>query len=222
MGRERPGKTAIFADLHDNHAGLAAILHDAAAHKVDDFVFLGDAGHAPRIFAALQARGVPCVFGNWEVSGLARLQPPLVDWVSGWPALIQRERAVFCHATPDMPAGVTTTASAAATLRPGVSWSALFPRLHRDEQARWLAFAWLETRDVQVAFHGHTHVQMVYRWERDAHRLHAATQQSRVTLQPGMRYLIGVGSAGAPDDGPHLRYAIYDAQASTVILRHLA
>ena len=121
-----------------------------------------------------------------------------------------------------MPAGVTTTASAVATLRPGMSWSALFPRLHRDEQARWLAFAWLETHDVQVAFHGHTHVQMVYRWERDTHRLHAATQQSRVTLQPGMRYLIGVGSAGAPDDGPHLRYAIYDAQASTVILRHLA
>jgi hypothetical protein len=30
-----------------------------------------------------------------------------------------------------------------------------------------------------------------------------------------------VGSAGAPDDGPHLRYAIYDA-AHTVLLRRLS
>ena len=214
-------RTAIFADLHDNIAGLSAVLDDAAAQKVDNYLFLGDAGHTPRVYASLQARQIPAVFGNWEVSGLARLQPPLVDWVKEWPALIRRNRAVYCHATPEMPAGITTTASAVSALRPGMSWSALFPRLHRDEAARWHALAWLESHDLQVAFHGHTHVQMVWTWELEANRLRAATQQERIKLQPASRYLIGVGSAGAPDDGPLLRYAIYDEGAATVLLRRL-
>lgn len=213
--------TAVFADLHDNLAGLTAVLADAAAQGVDDFVFLGDAGHTPRALVALQVRNIPCTFGNWEVSGLARLQPPLADWVGRWPALIRRGAAVFCHATPDMPSGIVTTASAAAALRPGMSWSALFPRLHRDETARWQAFAWLETHAVQVAFHGHTHVQMVHTWEPGERPLPPSTHPGRLVLQPGRRYIVGVGSAGAPDDGPHPRYAIYDAQAGTVTLRRL-
>lgn len=215
-------KTAVFADLHDNNAGLTAVLDDAAECKVDDFVFLGDAGHAPRLYAALQARQIPCVFGNWEVSGLQRLQPALAAWVGDWPARIRRQAAVYCHATPDMPDGVTSTASALAALRPGMSWSALFPRLHRDEPALWQAFAWLETHDVQVAFHGHTHVQMVRSWEPATNRLHTTTQHSQITLQPATRYVIGVGSAGAPDDGPWLRYAIFDSTAGTVLLRRLS
>jgi hypothetical protein len=45
-------------------------------------------------------------------------------------------------------------------------------------------------------------------------------------LEPGLptapnRYLIGVGSAGAPDDGPQLRYAIYDETTAQVWLRRL-
>lgn len=214
-------KTAIFADLHDNSAGLTAVLDDAAALRVDDFVFLGDAGHAPRVFAALHARRIPCVFGNWEVSGLARLQAPLADWVGAWPAILQRGEAVYCHATPDMPAGVTNTARAQTAMQPGTSWSALFPRLHRDETALWRAFAWLESHAVRVAFHGHTHVQMVHAWDVNSSKLHTSTQGQQVSLQAGVRYVIGVGSAGAPDDGPHLRYAVYDAAARTVLLRRL-
>lgn len=99
---------------------------------------------------------------------------------------------------------------------------ALFSRLHRDDTALWQALAWLETHDVQVVFHGHTHVQMVHAWQSATNRLHTTTQQSQLTLQPATRYVVGVGSAGAPDDGPWLRYAIYDATAGTVLLRRLS
>ena len=214
-------KTAVFADLHDNVAGLTAVLDDAAEQRVNDFVFLGDAGHSPRLYAALQARRIPCVFGNWEVSGLRRLQPPLAEWVGGWPASIRRNGAVYCHATPDMPTAIVNTGAAVAALRPGMSWSTLFPRLHQDETARWRAFAWLETHDVQVAFHGHTHVQMVHTWQPATSALHTSTRQSEILLQPATRYVIGVGSAGSPDDGPHLRYAIYDSAANLVKLRQI-
>ncbi|MFZ1767717.1 MAG: metallophosphoesterase family protein [Caldilinea sp.] len=214
-------RTAIFADLHDNYAGLIAVLDDAAAQKAEWFVFLGDAGHAPRILAALQVRKIPCVYGNWEVSGLRRLKEPLVDWVSTWPALIQEGDAVYCHATPDMPLALPTTASAAAWMMPGMSWSALFPRLHQNTDAVWNAFAWMETAGVSIAFHGHTHIQMAWVWELASHHLRTFTSLTRIQLTPGTRTIVSVGSAGAPDDGPWPRYAIYDDAARLVLLRCL-
>ncbi|MCB0051286.1 MAG: metallophosphoesterase family protein, partial [Caldilinea sp.] len=65
--------TAIFADLHDNYPALTTVLDDAAAQRADRLIFLGDAGRMPRILAALQVRKIPCVYGNWEVSGLRQL-----------------------------------------------------------------------------------------------------------------------------------------------------
>lgn len=220
---------AIFSDLHDNGAGLAAVLTDAAQWQVDNFVYLGDVGRDPQLFLALQERSIACTFGNWEVSGWQRLPVPLADWVRDWPALIRRPQAIFCHATPDMPPLVTSTATAEAYMRNNLSWHTLFPRLHRHEGARWEALATLEATDVQVAFHGHTHVQEVWAWADEGQgqrRLRNFREPAEFTLEPGSptapnRYLIGVGSAGAPDDGPQLRYVIYDETTAQVWLRQL-
>lgn len=214
-------RTAIFADLHDNYAGLTTVLDDAAAQKVDRTIFLGDAGHTPRILAALQVRKLPCVYGNWEVSGLHRWNESLAAWVSAWPAVICENGAVYCHATPDMPTALATTAAAAAWMQPGMSWSALFPRLHQNTDAVWNALAWMETAGATVAFHGHTHVQMVWVWELATNHLRSFTNVARVRLAPGTRTIIGVGSAGVPEDGPWPRYAIYDDAGATVLLRTL-
>lgn len=214
-------RTAIFADLHDNYTGLVAVLDDAAAQKVDRCICLGDAGHTPRILAALQVRQIPCVYGNWEVSGLRRLDGPLADWVGAWPALLREGDAVYCHATPDMPSTLPTTADAAAWMRPGMSWSALFPRLHQNTDAVWHALAWMEAAGVAVAFHGHTHVQMVWTWEVAPNKLRAASNLTVVRLTPAARVLVGVGSAGVPEDGDTLRYAIYDDAARLVYLRRI-
>lgn len=214
-------RTAIFADLHDNYAGLTAVLDDAAAQKVDRTIFLGDAGHAPRILAALQVRRIPCVYGNWEVSGLRRWNASLAAWVDAWPAVIREGDAVYCHATPDMPAALVTAGAAADWMKPGMSWSAIFPRLHQNTDAVWNALAWMETASVTVAFHGHTHVQMVWVWEPATNHLRSFTNLTRVRLAPGTRTIIGVGSAGVPEDGAWPRYAIYDDAAATVLLRTL-
>ena len=212
-------RIAVFADLHDNYAGLTSVLDDAAAQRVDRSIFLGDAGHAPRILAALQVRKIPCIYGNWEVSGLRRLNGALAAWVSEWPALIRESDAVYCHATPDMPPGLATAGALAAWMQPGMSWSAVFPRLHQDTDAVWRAFAWMESAGVTVAFHGHTHVQMVEVWEPATNRLRSSITLRQVLLTPETRTLIGVGSAGASEDGPGPRYAIYDDVARTVLLR---
>jgi predicted phosphodiesterase len=214
-------RTAIFADLHDNYVGLTAVLDDAAAQKVDRTIFLGDAGHTPRILAALQVRKIPCVYGNWEVSGLHRWNASLAAWVGAWPAVIREGDAVYCHATPDMPAALATVSAAADWMKPGMSWSAIFPRLHQNTDAVWNALAWMETAGATVAFHGHTHVQMAWVWEPATNHLRSFTNVARVRLAPGTRTIVGVGSAGVPEDGSWPRYAIYDDAAATVLLRTL-
>lgn len=220
---------AIFSDLHDNQHGLAAVLLDAAAWQAETLLYLGDVGRELRLFLALQERQVACTFGNWEVSGWQRLPAPLAAWVGDWPATIRQGSAIFAHATPDMPSTVTNTAEASSYMTAGHSWQALFPRLQRDEAARWSALAALETADLRIAFHGHTHVQEFYSWESDdaGHRhLRVVRTPGEFTLTPGPptapnRYLVGVGSAGAPDDGPGLCYALYDDVTQQVILRRL-
>lgn len=215
---------AIFSDLHDNGPALTRVLRDAERQQADAWICLGDVGHNPTLYRELQGRCSRCTFGNWEVSGLRRLPADVATWVRDWPARLPLGQVVCCHATPDMPEEATTTAAAARYMAGGVGWSQLFPRLHRDEEARWRAFAALEEGGWCAAFHGHTHIQLAWIWERNGRqRLRSIAGPAELTLdaQGPTRYLIGVGSAGRPQDGPQLRYALYDDESGLVLLRSL-
>lgn len=222
-------RIAIFSDLHDNLDAFHAVLMDATRQQAERLIYLGDVGHNLLLFAELQKRQIPSVYGNWEVSGLSRLPGDIHQWVASWPATIQDENAIYAHATPDMPASAATTAAAAAYIRSGVGRIDLFPRLNSNEEARWRAFAALEEQNLRVAFHGHTHVQQIWAWETNAsgeRRVRQLNESTAFSLQPGPptapnRYLIGVGSAGLPNDGPVGRYVIYDQARQEILLRTL-
>jgi predicted phosphodiesterase len=206
-------RTAIFSDLHDRTLGFHTILRHAQRHNADQLVYLGDVGDDSALFDALRAREVLCTFGNWEVSGLRRFPARIREWVATWPAKVEMEDLCLTHATPDLPPTVTDTTSAAAYMTQGVGWSQLFPRLNHNEEARWAALAALETHNQRAVFHGHTHIQQV--WVYAARRWRSFYGPAEFTLEEGTeeqptRYLIGVGSAGAPQDGRALRYALYD------------
>ena len=226
-------RIAIFSDIHDNQAGLRAMLADAERRNADRLIFLGDLGSDVRLFESLQRMGIDCLFGNWEVSGLSRLPSPMRDWVGAWPSMLREGSAVYCHATPDMPAEASNTRNAVSYMQQGVRWQQLFPRLHLDESALWNALAVMEEADLRVAFHGHTHVQMVWGWcARDAEsypgshlssdrRLQSWLGLEALQLAPGAedspnRYIIGVGSAGQPDDGPALKYVVYEPERGMI------
>lgn len=241
---------AIFSDLHDSLRGLELVLADAQRRQVDRLLCLGDVGHSAKLFEALRLHEIPCLFGNWEVSGYRRLPAPLAQEVGQWPGFLVIEsdqtapqaaanavQACCCHATPDIPPEVQTTAAAERYMRRGLGWNKLFPRLHSDETARWNALAALETRQIPVAFHGHTHLQQLWSYGADGpvgERGRAGPARWQAHTEPELyaladkesgadvRYLIGVGSAGQPMDGPHPRYAIYDAAAHTVELCQIA
>jgi predicted phosphodiesterase len=214
-------RIVIFSDLHNLVSGFQSVSIHAQRHNADRLLYLGDLGHDPTLYAALHSREIACTFGNWEVSGLRRLPPQWATWVAAWPARIDIGEICYTHATPDMPATVTTTAEAVTYMAQGIGWGQLFPRLHTDEEARWSALAALESSNQRAAFHGHTHIQQV--WSFVAGRWRTFDGPAEFTLESGTpeqpnRYLIGVGSAGAPQDGRALRFALYDDADQSVQL----
>lgn len=216
---------AIFSDLHDLSDGLNHVLRDAEQRQADRLLYLGDVGRDPALFERLRAAGIACIFGNWEVSGYRRLPDTLTDWVANWPATLRHDDVIFSHATPDMPPNVATTTDAARVKEDGTGWLTLFPLLHQNEEARWQALAALETDGLHAAFHGHTHIQAAWRYTKQAEtrRWHALATPGEFALDPAdatdpARYLIGVGSAGAPQDGAALRYALYDNVTRVITL----
>ncbi len=217
-------RIAIFSDLHNLINGFHAVSLHAQRQNADRLIYLGDLGSDPELFIALQAREIACTFGNWEVSGLQRLPQQLATWVAAWPAKIEINDICYTHATPDIPAAVTTTGEAIAYMRQGIGWNQLFPRLTTNQEARWSALAALATNQQRAAFHGHTHIQQV--WAYEAGRWRTFNGPTEFTLESGTveqptHYLIGVGSAGAPQDGNTLRYALYDDSNKSVQLHAL-
>jgi hypothetical protein len=173
------------------------------------------------LFRTLHQRGYSCLYGNWEVSRLRRLPASLASWVATWPAAYHAGDVVFCHATPDLPPAAATTADAVEHMGRGVRWDQLFPRLRTQGPARRLALAQLETSNQVAAFHGHTHIQHVWRY--GAYGWRGFDGPAEFSLAPTAadstpRFLIGVGSAGAPEDGPQPRYALYDDTQRIVTL----
>ena len=214
-------RTVIFSDLHNLASGFQSVSNYAEQHQADQLLYLGDLGSDPTLLAALHSREIACTFGNWEVSGLSHLAARWAKWVAEWPAKINVGDICYTHATPDIPTAVTTTAEAARYMAQGIGWSQFFPRLHNNEEARWAALAALETTNQRAAFHGHTHIQQVWAYVKG--RWQTFDGPAKFVLAPGTpdqpnRYLIGVGSAGAPQDGHALRFALYDDRDQSVQL----
>jgi hypothetical protein len=88
-----------------------------------------------------------------------------------------------------------------------------------DERFIWRTLAILEKADKSVFFHGHTHVQTAWGWEPDG-RLREV-RDTTFKLEAKHRYVVGVGSAGLPEDGCWAAYTLYDEDLSQVEQRCL-
>lgn len=205
---------AIFSDVHDRRGKLQAVLADAWSRGADRFVSLGDVGGDDCV-ALLREVDALVVFGNYEVSGWRRLSPAYGKWVRSWPPLLAGDGFLAVHAAPWWPEGLRTVEDFGAWLkRTGQSWRALFPYLNVDEDYLWQALAELEMADKAVLFHGHTHQQAIWRWAPTGRM-----QQVRaieVEVKAGYHYVVGVGSAGLPQEGGWADYTLYDAELGRI------
>jgi predicted phosphodiesterase len=211
---------AILSDAHGRSHKLKAVLEDIEAQGADSIMSLGDVGGS-ECLDMLQAASVQPIFGNYEVSGWQRAESRHRDWVRGWPPLIEGDRFVAAHAVPWQPERLQTVVDYGGWLRDtGNSWRSLFPYLTEDESYLWQTFAELEATGKNLFFHGHTHLQAVWQWEPGG-RLRQVNEAAFV-IKPDHRYIVGVGSAGLPEDGCWAAYALYDEETSRVELRCLS
>lgn len=217
--RRKPRSTtltryAIVADIHARIDRLMAVLHHARSSGVTAYINLGDTG-SDACHALLCQVGAQAVFGNYEVSGWGSLIPEHQRRVRALQPLLVGDTFMAAHAAPYFPAGVQDVDDVLEYMAEHhASWQSLFPRLDKNEGARWLAYAELLQRDRRVFFHGHTHIQST--WHFGPSGTVSALCGGSITLDASGRYLVGVGSVGQPEDGPAPRYLIYDERTTTL------
>ena len=207
---------AFTADIHGRLHHLRTTLRDARRRGVTPFIDLGDVGTDP-CYDSLREVGAQAAFGNYEVTRREGLRPENQLWVRRLKPMVIGQTFLAAHAAPYFPVELSTVdAVLDYILEHNVKWSILFPRLHRDENARWLTYAKLRRQEKQVFFHGHTHIQKV--WRVGPSGAMSALGGPIISLDARSRYIVGVGSVGQPEDGPEPSYAVYDEDQRIVEL----
>ena len=205
---------AIFSDIHNHAQALAAVLRHAQTQQVDRYFCLGDVG-VDECVNPVREIGAPTVFGNWEVSGWRYLSPDNQKWALELPPVRKEPHFWLTHATPLWPDDVSSLAELNIK-RHNLPMSRLFPYLHFESPILWEIIAALTQANIPLMFHGHTHRQLVWRFTVD-HHLQKLTHRT-IALRAGDTLIVGVGSAGRPEDGPGAAYTIYDDQAAQIEL----
>ncbi|MCB9078833.1 MAG: metallophosphoesterase family protein [Anaerolineaceae bacterium] len=204
---------AIFSDVHNHTAALAAVLRHAQQQGVDGYYCLGDVG-IDECVELTRSVNAAAVFGNWEVTNWQRLSPKNRGWALSLPPQRKMARFWLTHAAPFWPEALTSLNDVIAS-RHELAFDRLFPYLHRETEDLWDSIATLTEAGIPLMFHGHTHRQLIWRFT--ANNQLQNSIQSRITIETGDTLIIGVGSVGQPLDGPS-SYVIYDDEVQEVEL----
>jgi predicted phosphodiesterase len=210
---------AFISDIHGREAALRHVLRLLDQERIERIVALGDIGNDD-CCDLLRSRNVMGVFGNYEVSGHARLSPENQAFVLRLPPALVDDGFVAAHALPSYPAGLFNIADVADHMRrTGLGWRALFPYPSDEDDSLYKIVTELKARGRRLFFHGHTHRQQVWRiLDGDRPR---EVRETHIFPDPSSFYIIGVGSLGQPEDGPAPRYAVYDTGRNEIELRRL-
>lgn len=212
-------RLAIMSDIHGRLDRLCAVIRHAQDRGADGFADLGDVCADPCHDLLRHVRAWAC-FGNYEVSQWSRLSAQNQIWVHSLPPLLVGDDFVAAHATPVLPdqAG-DVDRMLDHMLEHNLRWQDIFPRLDRDENARWMAYAELLGQDKRVCFHGHTHLQAVWRIGPDNSM--SATRTRGIRFETDAHYIVSVGSVGEPEDSPWPSYVLYDVHQGAIELQRV-
>ena len=211
-------KYAILGDIHSNWEALTAVLADADAQGVNEYVCVGDVvGYNADPVACLEkVKSLDCVTvqGNHDhyCSNTVQLNDfhPLAARVVEWTrAQLSDEQVEWLRRLPlvEKVAGFTVVHS---TLDMPEKWGYVFDTIEADAHFNYQSTA--------VCFYGHTHLPVVFELHKRAER--KTYHHLRVDI--GARYFINTGSVGQPRDGdPRASYAIYDLRSKEIELRRI-
>jgi diadenosine tetraphosphatase ApaH/serine/threonine PP2A family protein phosphatase len=213
-----PRRIAIFGDIHANLEALEAVLADAAGQGCNDRICMGDIvgynANPADCLERVRAMGCPVIKGNHDEDASGRhslesmnpvaatalewtreqLDEEQKTWLRRLRMVRQVEDFTVVHSTLDQPA----------------NWNYVTNRFD--------AMSNFSYQFTQVCFHGHTHVPRVYVKDGKVREVPAES----ISIEPGSKYFINVGSVGQPRDGDwRACYAIYDLEHKLVVFRRV-
>lgn len=211
---------ALLSDIHGNLEALRAVLADAA-ERTDAVLCLGDiVGYGAEPAACLEliaARATAIVIGNHEyaVVGLMDLRwfnryaRLAAEWTCG---RLDDDHRRYLRALPLTRLLEDATLVHASPAHPD-EWEYLM-----TAEDGYEVFGAFTTR---LCFVGHSHCPGV--WSVGSAGSEHDPGHVDVTLEPGRRYIINVGSVGQPRDrDPRAAYAVWDVAARRVTLHRVA
>src|SRR6201990_2069114 len=204
---------AIFSDIHSNLEALEAVMLDARQRRCTHFVCLGDIvgynANPGECIQLVRELDCPVVKGNHDEQATfpasserfnelaeraiewtrERLSEQDREWLRSLPLQRRIHDFTIVHATLDTPG----------------EWGYVFKNLD--------AVASFTYQHTPVCFFGHTHVAGAF--VRDEGGRRVVTEQ--LSIEPGKKYFINVGSVGQPRDGDaRAAYCIYHTDRNVV------
>ncbi|MCF7848005.1 MAG: metallophosphatase family protein [Kiritimatiellales bacterium] len=211
-------KYAILGDIHANLEALQAVLQDAEARGVTHYASVGDVvGYNADPKACLnKIRELDCtvVQGNHDYYASCNedmeLFTPNAQRSIWWTrkALSSLDRK-FLRRLPVI-ADVEDFTLVHSSLNNPHRWSYILKSKAADDSFR--------NQFSQICFFGHTHVPLAFIKGRTIEK----GFYDELRIQPGLQYLINVGSVGQPrDHNPLTAYVIYDLEARTISMHRI-
>ncbi len=216
-------RLAVISDIHGNMDALEQVLADIDQAGVRTVFSLGDnigyGAEPERVVQTLMARGIPSVLGNHE---MAALDPGFLDWFNPIAQTsLTRTFGMLSPKSMNFTAGLPTQMSAHGCRFvhgfPPDSPTVYLFQVEVERRARVL-----KVLPQRLCFVGHTHVLEISGF--DGHDFtDVGIREGPIPLDPGLKYLINVGSVGQPRDGDiRAKYVIWDADQNTLEIRFVA
>lgn len=212
-------RIALMSDIHANREAMEAVLADADARGVTDFVLLGDiVGYGPDPgwcvdkTMALAAAGATVVRGNHDQAlsdptvSMNAVARGVIDWTA---TVLDDEQKAFLSGLP-----MSVTAEDRLYVHADASAPGRFHYI-TDADAAACHFA---ASKAHLSFCGHVHRPALYALGAGGKvTSFTPTRATGIPLLPQRRWLAIIGSVGQPRDGdPAAGYAILDTGTGDV------
>lgn len=206
---------ALISDIHANLEALQAVLKDIETRQVDKIHCLGDViGYGCDPVACLELVAKHCeikLMGNHEYAALGVLSAEAMNQHARtsiqWTVGRFSDRDISIIADFDMSATDAGCLLVHASPYESDNWHYILSQ-HEASEA-------FEAFDQKLAFHGHTHLPMIFCQAPDG-KIRTIVGHD-FDPDEDSRYLANVGSVGQPrDNDPRSSYVIYDSSESAV------
>ncbi|MGZ4980490.1 MAG: metallophosphoesterase family protein [Methylobacter sp.] len=220
---------AIFADVHANLPALNAVLTFLRQENISQGIVIGDTvGYGPDPVACidrLQDSGFEVIKGNHDHAAVTgevhRGMSATASWCIEWtipqlsPAQLQWLENLPLELSGETETGQRWLAVHGAPVDPHYFYGYVYEMTYENNLDA------LELRKIDLAFHGHSHVQGIYA-RRKTSVCDPFHKEKHQNLQPYQRSLICPGSVGQPRDGGlGAQIAILDQQSQTITFHTL-